>query len=67
MPKVLYVNKSNSQGFMFWIFVFKKGKTPDEMKKIKAFMEVVKGDKKVSMDVLLKCEITLSVSDSTVR
>ena len=38
------------------------GKSQDEMKKIKAFIDVIKGDKKVPMEVLLKCEITLSVS-----
>lgn len=40
-----------------------QGKSQDEMKKLKAFIDVVRGDKRVTMDVLLKCEMTLSVSD----
>lgn len=40
-----------------------QGKSQDEMKKLKAFIDVVRGDKRVTMDVLLKCEMTLSVSE----
>lgn len=38
------------------------GKSQDEIKKIQAFIDVIKGVKKVHMEVLLKSEITLSVS-----